>query len=205
MSAWPGFPRCSAPTTFPLAELCAARLDGELFAIDDGWAAVDEPDLPAFRAMATAMRAPRSLIIERMSAAWVHGARDAPPAVAQFCVAARRAHRRDRRPPRDGARGADRRRRPRALRRDPLHLAGAHRDSTCSATRRSTTTRSSASSPSLIADRPSLAERHCTTVSTLPCACRTRRRLADDSSCAEPGRSRRASAGRVATQPSLTR
>ena len=70
----------------PLAELCAARLDGELFAIDDGWAPVDEPDLPAFRAMATALRAPRALIIERMSAAWVHGARDAPPAVAQFCV-----------------------------------------------------------------------------------------------------------------------
>jgi hypothetical protein len=70
----------------PLAELCAARLDGELFAIDDGWAPIDEPDLPAFRAMAAAMRAPRALIIERMSAAWVHGACDAPPAVAQFCV-----------------------------------------------------------------------------------------------------------------------
>ena len=70
----------------PLAELCAARLDGELFAIDDGWAPIDEPDLPAFRAMATALRAPRALIIERMSAAWVHGACDAPPAVAQFCV-----------------------------------------------------------------------------------------------------------------------
>ena len=70
----------------PLAELCAARLDGELFAIDHGWAPVDEPDLPAFRAMVVSLRAPRSLIIERMSAAWVHGALDAPPTVAQFCV-----------------------------------------------------------------------------------------------------------------------
>jgi len=70
----------------PLAELCAARLDGELFAIDHGWAPVDEPDLPAFRAMVAALRAPRSLIIERLSAAWVHGALDAPPTVAQFCV-----------------------------------------------------------------------------------------------------------------------
>jgi hypothetical protein len=70
----------------PLAELCAARLDGELFAIDHGWAPVDEPDVPAFRAMVTALRAPRSLIIERLSAAWVHGALDAPPVVAQFCV-----------------------------------------------------------------------------------------------------------------------
>ncbi|MGW4930708.1 hypothetical protein ACWEOH_16310 [Agromyces sp. NPDC004153] len=70
----------------PLAELCAARLDGELFTIDDGWAPLDEPDLPAFRAAVTALRAPRSLVIERMSAAWVHGAIVAPPPVAQFCV-----------------------------------------------------------------------------------------------------------------------
>ena len=70
----------------PLAELCAARLDGELFAIDDGWAPVDEPDLPEFRAAVTALRAPRSLIIERMSAAWVHGGLAAPPSIAQFCV-----------------------------------------------------------------------------------------------------------------------
>src|SRR4029453_1226419 len=96
----------------PLAELCAARLDGEVFAIDDGWAPVDEPDLPAFRAMVTALRAPRSLIIERMSAAWVHGGLDAPPPVAPFCVplAARRAHRGDRRSPGRRARGAHRRR-----------------------------------------------------------------------------------------------
>jgi hypothetical protein len=70
----------------PLAELCAARLDGELVAVDDGWAPLDEPDLPAFRAAVTALRAPRPLVIERMSAAWVHGAIAAPPPVAQFCV-----------------------------------------------------------------------------------------------------------------------
>ncbi len=70
----------------PIAELCAARLDGELFAIDDGWAPVDEPDLPAFRAAVIALRAPRRLVIERLSAAWVHGGLAVPPAVAQFCV-----------------------------------------------------------------------------------------------------------------------
>lgn len=70
----------------PIAELCAARLDGELFAIDDGWAPVDEPDLPAFRAAVLALRMPRSLIIERLSAAWVHGALAVPPEQAQFCV-----------------------------------------------------------------------------------------------------------------------
>lgn len=70
----------------PIAELCAARLDGELFAIDDGWAPVDEPDLPAFRAAVVAMRVPRSLVIERLSAAWVHGGLALPPEMAQFCV-----------------------------------------------------------------------------------------------------------------------
>jgi hypothetical protein len=72
----------------PLAELCAARLDGELFTIDGAWTPVDEPDLPAFRAAVVARRAPRALIIERLSAAWVHGALDAPPPLAQFCVPA---------------------------------------------------------------------------------------------------------------------
>jgi hypothetical protein len=70
----------------PIAELCAARIDGEVFAIDDGWAPVDEPDLPAFRAAVMALRVPRSLVIERLSAAWVHGGLDVPPEIAQFCV-----------------------------------------------------------------------------------------------------------------------
>jgi hypothetical protein len=70
----------------PLAELCAARIDGELMPIDDGWAPVDEPDLPSLRAAAIALRAQRALVIERRSAAWVHGALAAPPALAQFCV-----------------------------------------------------------------------------------------------------------------------
>lgn len=69
-----------------IAELCAARIDGELMPIGDGWAPVDEPDLPSLRAAAIAVRAPRALVIERRSAAWVHGALDAPPVLAQFCV-----------------------------------------------------------------------------------------------------------------------
>ncbi|MBM7504921.1 hypothetical protein ACFPER_15405 [Agromyces aurantiacus] len=70
----------------PLAELCAARLDGELVRIGTGWCPVDEPDLPALRAAAVASRLPPPLIVERRSAAWVHGGLPAPPAVAQFCV-----------------------------------------------------------------------------------------------------------------------
>ncbi|MBM7830390.1 hypothetical protein JOE59_001095 [Agromyces cerinus] len=69
-----------------IAELCAARIDGELMLVDEAWAPVDEPDLPSLRAAAVALRAPRTLVIERRSAAWVHGALPAPPALAQFCV-----------------------------------------------------------------------------------------------------------------------
>ncbi|KZE94061.1 MULTISPECIES: hypothetical protein [unclassified Agromyces] len=70
----------------PLPELCAARLDGELMAIGGGWCPVDEPDLPALRAAAVAPVSPGRLIVERRSAAWVHGALPAPPAVAEYCI-----------------------------------------------------------------------------------------------------------------------
>lgn len=70
----------------PLAELCAARLDGELMRIGAGWCPVDEPDLPGLRAAAVVPRLPPPLIVERRSAAWVHGALPAPPAVAECCV-----------------------------------------------------------------------------------------------------------------------
>jgi hypothetical protein len=70
----------------PLAELCAARLDGELVAIGDGWCPVDEPDLPSLRAAAVAPQRPGPLIVERRSAAWVHGAVPAPPTVSEYCI-----------------------------------------------------------------------------------------------------------------------
>jgi hypothetical protein len=70
----------------PLPELCAARLDGELFALGDGWCPVDEPDLPSLRAAAVAPRRPGLLIVERRSAAWVHGALPSPPAVSEYCI-----------------------------------------------------------------------------------------------------------------------
>jgi hypothetical protein len=70
----------------PLPELCAARLDGELFAIGTGWSPIDEPDLPSFRAAAVAPPDRDAYILERRSAAWVHGAVHVPPAVPQYCV-----------------------------------------------------------------------------------------------------------------------
>jgi hypothetical protein len=69
----------------PLAELCAARLDGEVVALAGGWVPIDEPDLPSLRARALA-GGTGPLIIERLSAAWVHGAVVTVPSVAQFCL-----------------------------------------------------------------------------------------------------------------------
>ena len=74
----------------PLAELCAARLDGELFG-DRRRLGAGRRARPARvpRGRARALRVPARAHRRALSAAWVHGALDAPPAVAQFCVAAR--------------------------------------------------------------------------------------------------------------------
>jgi hypothetical protein len=70
----------------PLAELCAARIDGEVVRLADGWSPVDEPDTPQQRALAVAVVIDDRAVIERMSAAWVHGAVPLPPLLPQFCV-----------------------------------------------------------------------------------------------------------------------
>lgn len=69
----------------PLAELCAARLDGDLSDLHGAFVPLDEPDSPALRARALAIDVDRSLILERRSAAWVHGAVAAPPREPQLC------------------------------------------------------------------------------------------------------------------------
>jgi hypothetical protein len=72
----------------PLAELCAARLDGDLVAIDECFRPVDLPEFDWHRSAAIASLAPAHTIVEQFSAAWVHGIVLEPPSVHQFCVAA---------------------------------------------------------------------------------------------------------------------
>jgi hypothetical protein len=72
----------------PVAELAAARLDGELFRIDDCFAPVDEIEQPSHRARALRAALPDRLIAEQRSAAWIWGALDAPPVHHELCVAA---------------------------------------------------------------------------------------------------------------------
>lgn len=74
----------------PGAELCAARLDGELYELDQSYFSVDMPESPMHRAGTLLPAAGEHLIAERMSAAWVHGAQPQPPERHQFCVDHRR-------------------------------------------------------------------------------------------------------------------
>ncbi|TFC29207.1 hypothetical protein E3O53_14265 [Cryobacterium sp. TMT2-18-3] len=70
----------------PLAELCGARLDGELFTLGDFWCPVDEVDdrVRRARAVGLLLASPRA-IAERMTAAWIYGL--APePRRHHFCV-----------------------------------------------------------------------------------------------------------------------
>jgi hypothetical protein len=79
-------PRVLSGRDLPLAELTAARLDGELYAVDECFSPLDELESTAQRAQAVLATFPRRLIAEQHTAAWVFGAQPAPPSVQQFCV-----------------------------------------------------------------------------------------------------------------------
>lgn len=73
------------PDDLPLAELCGARLDGEVYALGDSWCPVDEADGPVARALAAGLLVPGRAIAERMTAAWVYGLAPEPHRH-HFCV-----------------------------------------------------------------------------------------------------------------------
>jgi hypothetical protein len=69
----------------PLAELYAARLDGQVFQVADSWCVIDEIDGCDTRAVAVSQLAPARAIAEQLTAAWIYGV--APePRRHQFCV-----------------------------------------------------------------------------------------------------------------------
>jgi len=80
-------PSVLSESDLPLPELCAARLDGELFRVDHAFTPVDEIEQPRHRAHALRAGLSERLIAEQLSAAWIWGAVDAPPSPHQFCVA----------------------------------------------------------------------------------------------------------------------
>jgi hypothetical protein len=74
----------------PLAELCAARLDGELVAVDDAFVAVDTAIVASVRAAAASRDWSPRLIAEQGTAAWIWGAAPTPPPRHQLCASLER-------------------------------------------------------------------------------------------------------------------
>ncbi|MDN4615487.1 hypothetical protein P5G50_13615 [Leifsonia sp. F6_8S_P_1B] len=72
-------------SVMPLAELLALCLDGQLFRVGDAFACPDTPDTPELRARSLDGQLPADAILERGTAAWVHGTRSSPPGVPQVC------------------------------------------------------------------------------------------------------------------------
>lgn len=70
----------------PLAELCAARLDGELVGVDECFSPIDVHTGPFQRATALAGAWAPRLIAEQRTAAWVWGATPDSPARHQLCA-----------------------------------------------------------------------------------------------------------------------
>jgi hypothetical protein len=81
----PDRPLALTTADLPLPELLAARLDGDLFALNLSFFAIDEFETPALRAASLRPHTPPNLLAERGTAAWIWGARAAPPPVHQFC------------------------------------------------------------------------------------------------------------------------
>ena len=73
-------------TDLPIAELWAARLDGELFTLDDCFLPVDLPEGARERAAAIARQWPQRLIAEQHTAAWIWGVLMTPPSRHELCA-----------------------------------------------------------------------------------------------------------------------
>jgi hypothetical protein len=83
----PRLPSVLSAVDLPLAELQCAALDGELYALDQCFCAIDEFETTHLRARALGVVLDSRIIAERMSAAWVWGAVITPPRRHQLCVA----------------------------------------------------------------------------------------------------------------------
>jgi hypothetical protein len=70
----------------PLAELCAASLDGHVFRLDGCFEPVDLPHTRVQRASVIGSLWPGKFIAERSTAAWIWGAQELRPAHHELCV-----------------------------------------------------------------------------------------------------------------------
>lgn len=75
----PSLPRLLTSAQLPEAELRAAALDGELYAVGDGWAEITTVDTPWIRASSVVGLFGRQVIAARDTAAWIWMAAVSPP------------------------------------------------------------------------------------------------------------------------------
>ncbi|OAN41010.1 type IV toxin-antitoxin system AbiEi family antitoxin [Microbacterium sp. H83] len=73
-----------------LPELSAAALDGHVVAVGEGFIPADLVEGPSTRATSLARLIPAGTVASGPTAAWIHGARDAPPALHHVRRVARR-------------------------------------------------------------------------------------------------------------------
>ncbi|AMB58336.1 type IV toxin-antitoxin system AbiEi family antitoxin [Microterricola viridarii] len=76
------------PTELSVAELSAASLDGEVYPIAGRYCPVDLPVFPSLRAAGLLALLPEHAFVERLSAAWLHGALERQPVHTQIAVPA---------------------------------------------------------------------------------------------------------------------
>ena len=82
----PSLPLLLDERHLPLGELTAARLDGDLRELAGGYCSVDVRPCLDLRAAALAPMVPDGLVVERMTAAWLHGATPLFRRPVQLCV-----------------------------------------------------------------------------------------------------------------------
>ncbi len=82
----PALPLVLDAGVLPISELRAAYLEGDLRMLGDVFCAIDVPASSTLRARALTAAVPTGHVVERMSAAWVHGAHPAFPRPVQLCI-----------------------------------------------------------------------------------------------------------------------
>jgi len=82
----PALPLLLDTGSLPLSELHTASLDGDLRRLGDAFCSIDVAPSPALRAAALGPVVPPGHVVERMSAAWLHGAHPVYPRPAQLCI-----------------------------------------------------------------------------------------------------------------------
>lgn len=87
MPSRPTLPPALGVEHLPLAELTAARLDGELFALGDSYCSIAEVETSALRARTALGSRSRRLIAELGTAAWIWGSTPVQPSAWEFCSA----------------------------------------------------------------------------------------------------------------------